>query len=400
MLIRWDEPEAPNMTRIARPALLFALLTCGCAREKTLLFRVDVPAASSISVSKDHACVVTRASEVYCWGDADFHHFDDFRGMATGRPARVEVGDGARFVHVASKRVCSATSDTITCWWREFDKSYVWRRKNLDIQSMTMSTSASCWIDTLGVASCEGFFDWREPWSADPNYYLPQTLAAPGPLVGLGIGSGSVSPTSGCMVGSQGWVRCWGTNEAGQLGERSFARSDEQHALEVPSLAGAVEVSVGESHACARLLDGIVVCWGANHGGQSDGIGAAPTIPPTRVEGVSGARQIRLTSFRSCAVVEGGQVACWGTDPSRRDMPWGVAPTLVPGLDDVVDLALSNWFMCAVRSEGDVVCRGRGSEFLRPVLGDVEAVDGEVWHVVLLPAFAGPWAGSLATTLQ
>ena len=73
---------------------------------------------------------------------------------------------------------------------------------------------------------------------------------------------------------------------------------------------------------------------------------------------------------------------------------------MVPGLDDVVDLALSNWFMCAVRSEGDVVCRGRGSEFLRPVLGDVEAVDGEVWHVGLLPAFAGPWAGSLATTLQ
>jgi alpha-tubulin suppressor-like RCC1 family protein len=36
----------------------------------------------------------------------------------------------------------------------------------------------------------------------------------------------------------------------------------------VSDLGAVAEVAVGDGHACARLADGSVACWGANESGQ------------------------------------------------------------------------------------------------------------------------------------
>ncbi len=67
-------------------------------------------------------------------------------------------------------------------------------------------------------------------------------------------------------------MRCWGTNDRGQLG---YGHKNNLGDKESPSTASAVDVggpvakiTAGFDHTCALLDDGTVRCWGGNEFGQ------------------------------------------------------------------------------------------------------------------------------------
>ena len=55
---------------------------------------------------------------------------------------------------------------------------------------------------------------------------------------------------------------CWGGNGAGQLGDATTV--DRPSFVEVPGLAGVVEIDAQVSTTCARLVDAGARCWGSN----------------------------------------------------------------------------------------------------------------------------------------
>jgi len=73
-----------------------------------------------------------------------------------------------------------------------------------------------------------------------------------------------------CGAGQSGDVKCWGRNEFGQLGQGhtealGLETSSAPTAADIAAIAlpaPAVEVVTGNRHACARLEDASVVCWG------------------------------------------------------------------------------------------------------------------------------------------
>jgi alpha-tubulin suppressor-like RCC1 family protein len=86
----------------------------------------------------------------------------------------------------------------------------------------------------------------------------------------IDLGGVATSITAGdnftCARLDDGSIRCWGANNAGQLGQGNTAEigNDEAPsagmAVDVGGLA--LEVSAGGSHVCAVLEDYSVVCWG------------------------------------------------------------------------------------------------------------------------------------------
>lgn len=75
-----------------------------------------------------------------------------------------------------------------------------------------------------------------------------------------------VSDGFDCAVTRQGTVLCRGRNESAQLGNGTVSFTAQ--ATMVGTLENAVEVSLAGSHACARLSDGSVSCWGTPPGGR------------------------------------------------------------------------------------------------------------------------------------
>ena len=154
------------------------------------------------------------------------------------------------------------------------------------------------------------------------------------PAVALGTGRTVVSIAAGgfytCAVLDDRSVKCWGTNDNGQLGygdtiQRGDGAGEMGDALPAVALGTgrtAVSIAVGVWHTCAVLDDRSVKCWGQNDYGQlgygdridrGDGAGEMGDAPPAVALG-TGRTAVSITagSYHTCALLDDRSVKCWG----------------------------------------------------------------------------------------
>ena len=176
------------------------------------------------------------------------------------------------------------------------------------------------------------------------------------PIVALSAG-GSHS----CVLRQGGGVTCWGLNADGQLGDGTL--TPRSSGVGVAGLDDAIALAAGERHACAVRTGGAVVCWGADDTGQLGDGGGADRLAPAGVPGVTGATAIAAGAGFTCALLADRSVTCWGDD-SDGEIGDGAtattprAPTPVAGLANVRTLSAHWQHVCAVRTDGSLVCWG------------------------------------------
>ena len=191
-----------------------------------------------------------------------------------------------------------------------------------------------------------------------------------------------------CALLTGGKVKCWGTNLSGQLGLGDvLARGDQPGemgaALPFVDLGPgqvAVELSLGGTHSCARLVGGQVKCWGGNDYGQ---LGLGDTLARGDQPGEMGAAlpavnigaaaiSLSVGDHYACALLDDGQVKCWGLNmngelgrgdtASRGDGPgeMGNALLAVPlaAGQTVIALSAGGYHNCALLSGGGLKCWG------------------------------------------
>ena len=78
-----------------------------------------------------------------------------------------------------------------------------------------------------------------------------------------------------CILLPQGNVRCWGSNDFGQLGTDQTGRLDYTDMVsggrDVPLSGPAIEITAGSLHTCALLDSGVTECWGSDDFGVEIG---------------------------------------------------------------------------------------------------------------------------------
>jgi len=149
---------------------------------------------------------------------------------------------------------------------------------------------------------------------------------APGESTELDLGEPAIDLGAGghhaCAVLASGLVQCWGRNESGQLGRgHSSSIGDDEGigATDAIDLGRpAVAVVAGQQHTCALLDDGEVRCWGSNEHGQ---LGSGPSTsaskeawsPPAVGLELGGAVADVVAGARhTCALLDAGALHCWG----------------------------------------------------------------------------------------
>lgn len=139
--------------------------------------------------------------------------------------------------------------------------------------------------------------------------FVPMPLA-----LGSVFVEGAIEVASGdrhaCAIVNGGYVKCWGDNGYGQLGNGSTTASSV--AMDVPGLSGAVAISAGRDHSCAIVATPTrsVKCWGRF---QLDGVSTSTTTPAP-VAGLVDPVAIVSGGAFNCILESAGGAKCWGAN--------------------------------------------------------------------------------------
>jgi alpha-tubulin suppressor-like RCC1 family protein len=190
----------------------------------------------------------------------------------------------------------------------------------LDPLATAPGTGHACALATIGrVLRC-----WGANGSGQLGDGTTAERHVPAPVSGI---SEVIAIATGarhtCAV-TEGWegttavyaVRCWGANDRGQLGDGTTV--DRSTPVPVSGLTGPARprgLAAGARHTCAVLGDGSVRCWGANEAGQlGDGSLLDSWIPVVVSSLADATGGIGAGGQHTCAAVAGGQLRCWGAN--------------------------------------------------------------------------------------
>ncbi|KAF8058355.1 UBE3A [Scenedesmus sp. PABB004] len=192
-------------------------------------------------------------------------------------------------------------------------------------------------------------------------------VALPVPAVAAGTGYT-------CALLNDTSVRCFGSNEYGQLGDGTNTTRPAPVRVTWPGgtpLTGVVSIVAGPSHACATLANGTAACWGRNFIGQLGGNSASFSQPnPVAVllggAPMTGVASIAAGAYHTCARLVNGTALCWGTNgngqlgdntTASRFSPAAVTLGGVP-LTGVAEIVAGFQHTCVRLDNGTAVCWG------------------------------------------
>jgi alpha-tubulin suppressor-like RCC1 family protein len=164
----------------------------------------------------------------------------------------------------------------------------------------------------------------------------PGELGEALPLTELGSGLRAVAIDAGyqhvCALLDEGSVKCWGDGELGALGlgdkhnrgERPGEMGDALPPVPLGTGRSALAISVAGRHSCALLDDGSVKCWGSNESGEL-GLGDRETrgdepgemgddLPRVDLGSERQAVSIAVGNRHACALLDDGSLKCWGAN--------------------------------------------------------------------------------------
>lgn len=304
----------------------------------------------------NHTCTLLQSGLVYCWGHNNFGQLGYNRkdNLGDGEPVTsfgyVSLGGLATRIAAGGDHTCAILqSGALRCWGANGsgqlgrgnkqnlgDDETVYSAGNVDlgagvtVKDLALGSLHTCALLTTGAVRCWGYgsdgaLGYGNPMSLgddEPISNLPN-VSLTGTVRKLVAGEACT-----CALTEAGTLRCWGANNAGQLGQ-GISGGDYfwgNATNELPSTLASdinlgsqvTDVVAGDVHVCALSSAGQLKCWGGGFYGQlgygATGNNAGLTAPPAAGVNLDGVSAYRLSAgqFHTCALRSNGTARCWG----------------------------------------------------------------------------------------
>lgn len=317
---------------------------------------------NAVAVGWSHTCALTDSGGIKCWGQNWYGQLgNDFIINWSGVPVHVTgLTSGVDAIAVGLSFTCALTSsDGVKCWGENRsgqlgDNSTIQRRTPVDVTGLTSGVIAivTAYRHTCALTSSGGIQCWGGNWAGQLGDNSNIGRLTPVAVVGLtsGVKAIAAGGEHTCALTSSNGIQCWGSNQYGQLGNNTTAAY--WTPVDVAGLTSGVSaIATGSSHTCALTSSGGVKCWGSNQYGQLGDNSTTPRNVPVDVVGLtSGVKAIAAAHSHTCALTNSGEVKCWGRneygqlgDDSTTDR-WTPINVMVntsdsdgDGIDDTID---------------------------------------------------------------
>lgn len=288
--------------------------------------------ASDVAMGRNHTCLLTTVGGVKCWGQNDVGQLGNNTNV--GQDSQYGLTD---VIGLTNNVSAIAAGDEHTC-------------------ALTTSGSVKCWGNNYSGQIGNG----------STYTHLQPSLVS-------GLSSGIVAIAAGqdhsCALTNYGGVKCWGSNANRKLGDGTS--TNRPTPVDVVGVSnGIIKIATGSYHTCALDSAGGVKCWGSNNDGQlgfpqvSNYPNSNNQFPPTSVVGLnSPVIDIAARGSRTCALMNEGRVKCWGVTSYDPAVPgFSDTPVDIDGLpNDIVTISVGENHACALSGSGSVMCWGKNN---------------------------------------
>ena len=342
---------------VSSPAPVAAPPEGGAATVVTLPIGARV---AQLALGDNHTCARLETGRVACWGDNGMGQLGNGSDRRSTAPVFVSGVLDAIDIRASRATTCvRRKTGAVACWG---DNAYGQGNPQYDA---ALTSAPTPW----GVYERQG----------EPTTFTPANVlrVATTNSAAAGARSLSLGYSHGCGVDEAGGVKCWGDASRGQLG--AGVPRDAFQVQAIVGLPPLVDVAAARFYSCGRTAEGNVWCWGANEQAQLGN--EAPGPGPRQVPGIAGAVAIQLGENRACARLGSGQVICWGDlldcgeDRSQR-------PTPAPDLENDVQFvrAAGGCFWCALNTGHGLACEGDPISEIHFSMGSVSSVAAGISH--------------------
>ena len=327
-----------------------------------------------LSAGSDHTCQVFHEGTARCWGRNNSGQLGD--GTTTHSDTFVHVSDLTNAIAVAAggEHTCALiVNGTVRCWGLNFDGQLgdgtaangsnrltpVLVSGLVNAVAIAAGNKHTCVLLVGGTVRCWGTNQDGQigNGSSLSNFLTPVAVSGLSNVIAIAAGA-----FHNCALIADGTARCWGRDTHAQLGQGS-AHLLHRTPVPVSDVANAVAIAAGESHTCALLANGTAQCWGENFGRLGDGT-TTDRDTPVPVLGLTNAVALAAASFHTCALIANGTVRCWGSNffgqisDGNSDTGLRTTPVVVVGVSDAVSISAGRLHTCALRVSGAKLCWG------------------------------------------
>jgi alpha-tubulin suppressor-like RCC1 family protein len=336
--------------------------------------------AKSVSAGFRHTCVVSAASQGYCWGNNEDGALGPSLGTA-GSPFPIAVPEGLLInsISAGEEFTCATTTGgTGYCWgsneWGELGRG---NRISSPVPAVVNGGIAFASISAGAGHACgvEQVFRALYCWGRNTSGELgvgSTDMYRTAPDVGREVLPNVNSVSAGEFVGAFSCAEdfsvplCWGSNSGGQLGSLStLGASSTPVPIDLATQDFILGVTAGGAHACTWTSARVAYCWGRNVEGQVGSASTNSSFPqPTRVVGTQAFVSLTAGSGHTCGLTGEMTVYCWGANDLGQlgigGNTLGESKPTLPVSGGLTFLSIdAGWnHTCGVTPSGAVYCWG------------------------------------------
>lgn len=247
-----------------------------------------------VAVGNEHACAVTSAARMHCWGRNDELAVSGTGAAVISVPTPYDDGLMFGVIELGGRYSCGF-SGGLLCWG---DDSYATMARGATgapaafpiriagtFRAFAGGNFHSCAVDGASQLVCWGKNLTDGASVEELACGVPGDVVVTSPVLVPGVSATDVDASNHtCALTTDNRVLCFGPNQRGQLGNGSTTSTEvPQEVVTPPQAGGWTLVRLGQRHTCAADRAGGLWCWGSNDG-QALGLGGGrDRLVPERV---------------------------------------------------------------------------------------------------------------------